>query len=147
MPDYFAYGSNLDERQMADRCPSARLIAKGCLADHGLRFSLYSAGWGAGVADIVESPGEEVWGLLFSLTELDSEALDRFEGVPRHYQRVDVPIRSDQRVFQAFAYRAAHPRPFVPPSRAYLQIIQDAARRHDFPEAYNRMLDRIRVTD
>jgi hypothetical protein len=35
---YFAYGSNLDERQMRARCPEAALLCRATLDNHALVF-------------------------------------------------------------------------------------------------------------
>ena len=64
---YFAYGSNMNWDQMRERCPSARFefVAKA----EGLRFAFtrFSKKRQCGVADIVASPGSEVWGAVFAI--------------------------------------------------------------------------------
>ncbi len=147
MPHYFAYGSNLDESQLHRRCPSAILVTVGSLPDFRLAFTVRSAGWSAGAADVVESPGDRVWGLVFELTDEDLEQLDRFEGHPDQYQRFIARIEVPQGMLDAWVYTAARKEPFVAPSRRYVGIIREAALRHGFPDAYVRMLEGVPVVD
>lgn len=147
MPRYFAYGSNLDESQLHRRCPGAALVTVGSLPDFRLGFTVRSAGWNAGAADVVESPGEQVWGLVFDLTDENVEVLDRFEGYPHQYGRFIARIDTPQGALDAWVYTAARKQPFVAPSRRYVEIIKEAALRHGFPDAYVRMLEGVAAVD
>ena len=49
---YFAYASNLDPTQMAERAPAHRVIGLAELKDHRLSFPLYSQRWGGGVSSV-----------------------------------------------------------------------------------------------
>lgn len=82
---YFAYGSNMDVEQMKFRCPEATLKGPAILSDYKLTERLF--------ADIDESAGGAVSGLLWSITEKDLQALDRYEGFPTLYDRKVVTIR------------------------------------------------------
>ncbi|MBA7499258.1 hypothetical protein ES704_01998 [subsurface metagenome] len=64
---YFAYGSNLDQRQIKGRCEDSELIGKGCIKGYVLAFDEYSPSWSCGVVDIIKSPNNEVWGLLTNM--------------------------------------------------------------------------------
>ena len=77
---YFAYGSNLSQAQMANRCPTAKRLGVAVLEGHRLSFTAFSRGWKGGVADVGEAAGREVWGLLDELTPADLTALDGYEG-------------------------------------------------------------------
>ena len=79
---YMAYGSNLNKRQMSKRCPNATPLGKMYLPDYKLVFR--------GVADIEESKGDYVPVGLWSVTDYCIKALDRYEGVPRLYNRVHI---------------------------------------------------------
>ena len=39
---YFAYGSNLDEGQMLERCPGAKTMGHATLPNHALTFGGFS---------------------------------------------------------------------------------------------------------
>lgn len=72
---YFAYGSNLDVRQMEDRCPGAVLLGKATLQDHELAFDT------AGYLSVEEREGSHVQGALWTLSRANVASLDHYEGV------------------------------------------------------------------
>src|SRR5439155_9533918 len=88
MPDglcmwYFAYGSNLNSRAVAEWCRHFKLKAPamkngraGVLDNYRLGFSIYSEYWGGGIADIVYDPGKYVMGVLFDVTDPELLVLD-----------------------------------------------------------------------
>ncbi|MEC8559676.1 MAG: gamma-glutamylcyclotransferase family protein [Planctomycetota bacterium] len=84
----FAYGANLDRVAMKGRCPEASPLGRAVLPDH--RLAAMKEGW----LTIEPAPGEEVEGLVWSLTERDLDALDRYEevdqGLYRHERRLVV---------------------------------------------------------
>jgi gamma-glutamylcyclotransferase (GGCT)/AIG2-like uncharacterized protein YtfP len=75
MRTYFAYGSNMDERSMASRCPHARAIGPAIL--RGRRFFITTNGW----ASVRPDDDSDVHGLLWTLSPADEEALDQWEDV------------------------------------------------------------------
>ncbi|KAK4898613.1 hypothetical protein LTR27_003785 [Elasticomyces elasticus] len=89
--DYFAYGSNLDLTQMAERCPSSLFKGKATLS--GYRWQINERG----VANVVATPREPlhyVEGFLFSVNAADQRALDRSEGWQRgFYERKALSVR------------------------------------------------------
>jgi gamma-glutamylcyclotransferase (GGCT)/AIG2-like uncharacterized protein YtfP len=110
---YFAYGSNLSEKQMRARCPGARLAGRAALGGYRIAFAGYSSLWGGAVATLVRDPKERVRGLLYELTPADLEALDAWEGHPRYYQRVRATVtdgRRRQRRVQTYVLTPEHPR-------------------------------------
>ena len=78
---YFAFGSNMSKEQMKKRCPNAKKIGKAVLHNHKIGFTRNSKTWNCGTADILVSPGDEVWGVLYSITEEELQKLDIHEGV------------------------------------------------------------------
>jgi len=55
---YFAYGSNMNQAEMLDQCPSARFVGCGRLNGWRLVFTRDSARWLGAVADIVKVGSE-----------------------------------------------------------------------------------------
>ncbi|MFI5246539.1 MAG: gamma-glutamylcyclotransferase family protein, partial [Gemmatimonadales bacterium] len=53
---YFAYGSNLDEAQMRERCPAAERVARATLRGHVLTFGGFSHKWNGAVASVRRAP-------------------------------------------------------------------------------------------
>lgn len=85
---YFAYGSNLQLAQMAQRCPSSKFVGRGVL--HDFRWQISSRGY----ANVVAEPGSRVEGLIFILANDDEQRLDRSEGVSKgSYRKEYHPVR------------------------------------------------------
>lgn len=142
----FAYGSNLDLHQMTARCPSSgsRPPVVGKLPGHRLDFTRYSKGRHGGVADVVEDTNAEVWGVVYWLTRADLDALDKYEGYPTAYDRIQRLIQTpDGPIDNVWVYFVVNKQPFVPPTREYFDIIRCAASRLHFPEPYRIFLDTI----
>ena len=70
---YIAYGSNLNLRQMAMRCPTAQLVGTGEVRDYELQFK--GAPYGA-FATICAKEGAAVPVAVWSLQNRDEKALD-----------------------------------------------------------------------
>ncbi len=132
---YFAYGSNMVEPQMTERCPGARLIGPGTL--RGYRFLINSHGY----ATIQPAPSAAVHGLLWRLTPADEASLDRYEGVrPGLYRKVEMEIGTPGAPpVRAFLYVGTDSVPGAP-RPGYLDAILAAAERHGLPEPYRREL-------
>ena len=115
---YFAYGSNLDRTQFARRCPGSRPVAPAVLRGYCLAFR------GGGHADIVREKGGLVRGALYEVTKRDTEALDRYEGVPGYYHRITVFVKDGRgRVRRAFAYRMGNGFGEATPAPSYALVI------------------------
>ncbi len=104
--NYFAYASNLDARQMASRQIPFHSKDIAVLPGHRLVFNKLSQRLypGHGVANIEESEGSHVEGVIYGISEKLLERLDVFEG---GYERkvVDVFV-ADSTPRQAVIYVA-----------------------------------------
>ena len=89
---YFAYGSNMDKKQMERRCPHASFFAIGEL--DGYRFIINERG----VATITEKKSSIVWGVVWKISRSDEESLDGFEGVMKKgfYVKRTVQVKTTQ---------------------------------------------------
>lgn len=144
MTFYFAYGSNMSQGQMRNRCSSAQFVCRGQLREHRLGFTRHSVGWGGGTADVLAAPDAVVWGAVFTLSENDLELLDHDEGVPRAYVRVHGTVVDDAgQLLTAWIYVVAEKRPHVPPTRDYLDTILRGAREAGLPGEYIAGLEAI----
>lgn len=136
----FAYGSNLDPKQMARRVPGSSPVGVAVLLHHRLDFVGYSAAWDGGVATVTPrdcdpdlgrvppSSGsvERVEGLLWRLPEGGLDAMDGFEGYPSTYERTRMVLEMSGGTVLAWVYR--HRRPVLcPPSTPYRDTILDGA--------------------
>ena len=132
MPEtlYFAYGSNIDLEQMARRCPAAQVVGPITLENYELAFR------GSGFATIVPKKGSVVHGLLWSITPFCEQALDRYEGYPRHYTKEPVTVRgADGREASVMAYVMAEEWRHHPalPSETYYGIIRRGFEENGLP--------------
>jgi gamma-glutamylcyclotransferase (GGCT)/AIG2-like uncharacterized protein YtfP len=156
---YFAFGSNLNPVQMAQRCPGHVVVGLAMLRDHKLVFPLTSSDWGGGVAGVHVAHGSNVWGVVYELTDEHVAALDRYEGFRAPgddhnlYERERVWVEltrpddgSIPRRVRAEYYvpRVTNP---SPPSRRYLDAILEGARHHRLPDEYLATLGRIATID
>jgi gamma-glutamylcyclotransferase len=146
---YFAYGSNLSQVQMRERCPGAVLQGVGVLRGYRLAFTRFSTTRRGGVADVVHDPGRSVWGLLYRLAPQDLKRLDQSEGYPHAYDRFQATIEDAEGrpISDVWVYAVVWKTEFVPPTSSYLRVIQRAAQEHGFPAEYQRALDYFRTAD
>ena len=129
---YFAYGSNMDEKQMTFRCPGSQLVGRARLLAHSFLINE------RGVASVIPAQNGVTHGLLWALTPADEEALDRYEGMAGgHYLKKVVavhPVDSGE-VVEALIYVASDNRPGA--SRpGYIEKIIHVACEHGFPHEY-----------
>ena len=82
---------NLD--QMEFRCPDAEVIGNVVVKDYRLVFRGNSRG--NGVASILPEQGEQVSGVLWSITEKCEKSLDYYEGYPYLYGKQDILVQCE----------------------------------------------------
>ena len=82
---YFAYGSNLNHKQMKDRCNGARYIKRHILIGYKLCFSYKAKRSIYGHANIVKNKKSKVYGALWNINKKDEKKLDWYEGVDYNY--------------------------------------------------------------
>lgn len=152
---YFAYGSNLDWRQMQSRCPSVRFVAIASLPHYRLCFPRYSQSRSCDVASIVSASGEVVWGAVYRLNEADRSALDAAEGFRPNrdpsrnsYQRVDIKVLKGghlSKPLDVMTYIAQQQAGIVPcgPSDEYMALILSGARHWGLPAEYLSSLEYV----
>jgi hypothetical protein len=140
--NYFAYGSNMAGEVITAVAPSAAKIGIARLPDHRLAFTRKSVRWGAGVADILECAGASVYGVLYAIKDDDLDGVDRKEGAPKAYHRVDVTVLAESRPIKAITYAVVRAESQeVPPRVDYLAELRQAAGDHGLPESYLDFLD------
>lgn len=66
--------------QMKKRCPGSKFLGPVKLANYKFIFDGYSKTRNGAVANIIESPGNFVWGGLFEISDANLAALDCYEG-------------------------------------------------------------------
>ncbi|MEE2852767.1 MAG: poly-gamma-glutamate hydrolase family protein [Actinomycetota bacterium] len=132
---YFAYGSNLCVRQMAQRCPDAARPRPAVLADHDWLINQ------RGVATVEPLAGNEVHGVVWQISDGDLATLDSAEGVPVRYRRDEMTVHTDDGPASAWVYIDHRVTP-GPPRPGYLPKIIDGATQHGLPQRWVDFLRR-----
>ena len=128
---YFAYGSNMDEEQMAYRCPGASVVGLCTLED--MKFVLDSAG----VASIIPYKGCHVTGMVWRVAKRDVVSLDRYEGISYGCYRkeyIKVSVNGQQR--EALVYLSNRDTANAGSRTGYMDRIVKAAKHHHFNQDY-----------
>lgn len=142
---YFAYGSNMNWTQMAQRCPSARFVSVARLKDHRFAITRQSRRRLCGTADVLPESGSEVWGVVYELDDCELSVLDGFEdGYGREKRHVD-PINRSQPL-EAWVYVAEKEISPPLPDGLYKRLIVEGARHWRLPQGYIEMLEKLEVT-
>lgn len=133
---YFAYASNMNRSQMRSRAGQILEERPGRLENYELAFNKKVRGGTAG-ANIRPAPGKAVEGILYKINESAFRNLDRFEGAPVHYRRIQVDVRDrDSRTIAAQAFIATKVEKGLRPAPHYLKTILDGAAEHNLPSEY-----------
>jgi len=126
---YIAYGSNMNVRQMAYRCPKAKPVGPMWLK--GWRLVMKR------VADVEPDPGAIIPAALWRITTRCEEALDLYEGFPTFYtkHRLRIDLGNGKRS-RPMLYRMSNPevRTVAPSSEPYLWAIAEGYRDFGFDD-------------
>jgi gamma-glutamylcyclotransferase len=92
---YFGYGSNLWLDQMARRCPESRYVGISVLRDWKWFIC------GRGYANVIPSPGDIVYGMIYEITAQDEAKLDGYENVPEAYAKQTHVVEMEGKTVEA----------------------------------------------
>lgn len=127
---YFAYGSNMDAKQLANRVGEAPNLGVGSLIGYQFRIN------GRGVATIATDTASTVHGVVWELSTEQLAEMDRFEGVRKGcYVRSSLSVRIGDANVDCEAYIAAD-KTRSPAHHGYLETIIAAARAAGLPQSY-----------
>jgi AIG2-like family len=137
MPLYFAYGSNIDVKAMARRCPRSKALGLARLERH--RLAVMREGW----LTAARNPRSAVHGVLWDLALADVAALDRYEGLPQGlYAKLTQPAVTNHGPRQAIVYLGANAGPGAA-RPDYIANILAAANSWPLPAEGIEALERI----
>lgn len=133
---YFAYASNMNEAQMRSRAGQILEQRPARLENYELAFNKKLRGGTAG-ANIRPAPGKSVEGILYKINESAFRNLDRFEGAPMHYRRIQVDVKDQHgKIIAAQAFIATKVEKGLHPAPHYLKTILDGATENHLPAEY-----------
>lgn len=132
---YSELSSNREMLEMEFRCPDAEVIGNVVVKDYRLVFRGNSRG--NGVASILPEQGEQVSGVLWSITEKCEKSLDYYEGYPYLYGKQDILVQcEDGQELYAAVYIMNEPYQSQPalPGKLYLEGILEGCRQNGLSE-------------
>ena len=111
---YFAFGSNLNRKQIKRRCKNSRFISRHILKNYQLVFrSKY------GAADIQRKKGSSVLGAIYDISKADEKKLDVYEEFPKQYTKKYFKIWGEKAMFYYMPSKTKQ----TEPSGRYLSLI------------------------
>ena len=114
---YFAYGSNINQEQMAFRCSDASPAALAYVQN--FKFIINEIG----VATIIPASDSVVRGVLWQISKSDEDQLDIYEGVSSNlYTKESSNVSVGDENIDALVYIATNSE-FGKPRKNYLEII------------------------
>lgn len=142
---YFAYGSNLNEADWARFCDHIGVatdvieaLGPAVLPDMQLCFDYYSHGRQGGALDIAPMRGHVVHGVLYRVSPQGLAALDRKEGAPNFYERIErLAVQPDGSMVKVLTYAvtAARRRDFCAPTAEYRELVATGLQAWGLPIA------------
>ena len=149
---YFAYGSNMSRAAFASRVGQILEAHVARLVNYEMVFNKKVRG-GTAAASVRPAAGKTVYGVLYKIPEASFRNLDRYEGVPMHYRRIQLtvniglggslnaedgasPSSGPGRGVTAQVYIATKVEKGLRPAGHYLQSILDGAAENAFPADY-----------
>lgn len=118
---YIAYGSNMSEVQMAQRCPDATLAGTGRVNGYELLFKGSLTGC---YATIEKKADAFVPVVLWRISAADERRLDAYEGFPRFYYKKEVEVETDDGTVCGLVYIMHEDRHFGIPEPWYYQNME-----------------------
>jgi len=155
---YFGYGSNLVHAYLNKRLEKrggtgTALVTIACCVNYRLEFNYRyrKRSKAAGrAANIVWSPGERVWGGLYSISDENLALLDASEGVSWRggYKRLPLIVFDKSGTeYTAWTYIASPRAKSGSPFRKYLDMLIKGAKELDLPLRYQEYLRNINAVD
>lgn len=132
---YIAYGSNLNVRQMLQRCPTARILGTANLDGWQLLFRGSKTG---SYLTIEKRKGSTAPVAVWEITEDDERSLDHYEGYPNFYYKQELTVSfqgiktGKTYTHKAMVYIMHEDRPLGLPSQYYVDVCAEGYRYFGF---------------
>lgn len=144
----FCYGSNMSQRRLQARVPSARLVAVAELPAHRLRFHK-SASDGSAKCDAEETgnPEDRVIGVVYEVADAEKPDLDRHEALGFGYDEKQVELRTGGGNLHAWMYYATRINNSLKPFHWYKDHVLIGARENGLPADYIARIEAVESID
>ena len=127
---YFAFGSNLNQKQMKKRCKDSKYIGCYSLKNYKLVFRNFYLG--GGVADIQKQKKSTVLGAIYQISRSDEKKLDVYEDFPILYKKYYFYYYGKK----VMTYTMVKKSPFKFPTERYLNVVKKGYRDCGLNEKY-----------
>ena len=142
---YFAFGSNMSNKQVHERCPSAKKVALGFIPNYDLVFNRKGSYRPGGVASIepTNEPERSVYGIIWEISKEDLNRLDEIEDLTA-YERVifDVSTLNGESC-KCQTYVAYPQAEYVVPDPHYFELLINAAKETHLPQEYINHISKL----
>jgi gamma-glutamylcyclotransferase len=142
---YFAYGSNMNWQQMKRRCPSSRFVCVARLPDYRFGITRHSRLRDCGTANICPASAEDVWGIVYEVSDAELRVLDSFEDGYRREILSFYPVADGRQPLDALVYVADIEQSVPRPNSEYRRLIIEGAKHWQLPESYVALLEALQV--
>ena len=137
---YFAYGCNMSTQWLKNRVVYAKPLSRAKLPNKRLVCNKKSID-GSGKANLVDSPRDMVWGVLYEIDEVELNKLDLIEG---GYKREILEVITDEgSPVKAHVYISSKLTKAARPYDRYKELMIKGAREHQLPASYMKYLEQI----
>ncbi len=132
---YTAYGSNLNVRQMMERCPNAEIVGTSEIPNYELLFKGSKTG---SYLTIEPQVGSIVPVAVWNIGATDEVSLDRYEGFPTFYYKTEMELSikdiKSRKIKNrtTFVYIMHEDRSFGIPSRYYVETCLEGYQNFGF---------------
>lgn len=131
---YLAYGSNLNVRQMKERCPFAKIVGVTEIKNYRLMYKGSKTG---SYLTIEKAKGYTVPVAVWETTDYDERRLDIYEGYPAFYYKTEMPIRfvdgkNKNRRARGYVYIMHENRRLGSPSEYYMNVCEEGYKYFGF---------------
>ena len=99
---YIAYGSNMSLSRLKSRCPNSEFVSTGVIEGYKLIFRKSASGFYASLDKVdyrKKKKRKSLWSVpvaIFKISKKDEENLDKFEGCPKWYKKIDLEVKDSQ---------------------------------------------------
>ena len=146
---YFAYGSNMLRSRLENQKKGGEQIGQvidrgtGVLLGYTIKFNKKSID-GSGKTNITEGDGSRVLGVIYELTDVQINLLEKIE-VGYKKLSVDIVLESNTIQSDTFLAKPETIQDGLLPTRDYLNFLILGAREHNFPKDYVEFLENVGV--
>jgi gamma-glutamylcyclotransferase len=142
---YFCYGDEMNGELIRSICDNPVFVGIARLPDYRLVFVGHSKKWDGADEALVNSPGSEVWGVVYQLGLTDGDSLDlgkdiRLNGTGQRFHYPADVFASDGSSCSILFYQKAELGEPKMPSREYLDFIVAGAVERGLPPSYVKEL-------